>query len=112
MDHGSLYDLLRNETVVLDAEIIVPIIRDICKGVRFLHTATPQVIHQDLKGRLESRVVSQIYTRVRQAHREFLSLSNSGQHTCGFPLSRQGRRLRALTKERTRSCWFSLLDGA
>lgn len=52
MEHGSLYDLLRNETMVLEAEIIVPIVRDITKGIRFLHSSTPQVIHQDLKGRL------------------------------------------------------------
>ena len=50
MDHGSLYDLLQNETVVLEGEQILPILKDISQGVRFLHSAKPQVLHGDLKG--------------------------------------------------------------
>lgn len=49
MEHGSLYDLLHNETMVIDGEILLPILRDVTQGVRFLHAANPQVIHGDLK---------------------------------------------------------------
>lgn len=49
MDHGSLYDLLHNDTYVLEGEVLLPILRDIAQGVRFLHASTPQVIHGDLK---------------------------------------------------------------
>lgn len=49
MDHGSLRDILHNETLAIDGEIILPILRDISQGMRFLHTADPQVIHGDLK---------------------------------------------------------------
>lgn len=49
MDHGSLYDLLHNETMALDGDILLPILGDISQGVRFLHSANPQVIHGDLK---------------------------------------------------------------
>lgn len=49
MDHGSLYDLLHNETMALDGDILLPILGDISQGVRFLHSADPQVIHGDLK---------------------------------------------------------------
>ena len=49
MDHGSLYDILHNKTMDLDGEIILPILRDIAQGVRFLHAADPQIIHSDLK---------------------------------------------------------------
>uniref|UniRef100_A0A7S1DAK1 Guanylate cyclase n=1 Tax=Cyclophora tenuis TaxID=216820 RepID=A0A7S1DAK1_CYCTE len=49
MDHGSLYDLLHNDSVVIDGELVLPILRDIAQGVRFLHAANPQVIHGDLK---------------------------------------------------------------
>ncbi|KAL3909213.1 MAG: hypothetical protein SGARI_002712 [Bacillariaceae sp.] len=49
MTHGSLYDLLHNETIQLDGEQILPILRDITSGLRFLHAANPQVIHGDLK---------------------------------------------------------------
>lgn len=49
MEHGSLYDLLHNETMVVEGEILLPILRDISQGMRFLHAADPQVIHGDLK---------------------------------------------------------------
>lgn len=49
MDHGSLYDILHNETIPIDGHILLPILRDIAQGVRFLHAADPCVIHGDLK---------------------------------------------------------------
>ena len=49
MDHGSLYDILHNETMVIEGEIMLPILRDISQGMRFLHSADPKVIHGDLK---------------------------------------------------------------
>ena len=49
MDHGSLYDILHNETMLIEGEQILPILRDIAQGLRFLHAAKPQVIHGDLK---------------------------------------------------------------
>ena len=45
MEHGSLYDILHNETMVIEGELLLPILRDISQGVRFEHSATPQVIH-------------------------------------------------------------------
>jgi len=49
MDYGSLYDILHNETVSLDGDLILPILRDVAQGVRFLHAADPQIIHGDIK---------------------------------------------------------------
>ena len=49
MDHGSLYDILHNDTMVLEGELLLPIIRDISLGMRFLHASNPQVVHGDLK---------------------------------------------------------------
>ena len=49
MSHGSLYDLLHNETVPLDADIVLPIISDVISGLSFLHAASPPVTHNDLK---------------------------------------------------------------
>jgi class 3 adenylate cyclase len=48
-EHGSLYDLLHNETIFIEGNLILPILRDVSQGVRFLHSADPQVIHGDLK---------------------------------------------------------------
>ena len=45
MDYGSLHDLLKNNTMAIDGEIILPILRDISQGVRFLHSAVPHVVH-------------------------------------------------------------------
>jgi guanylate cyclase len=49
MDHGSLHDLLHNLTLRLDGDLVLPILRDIAQGLRFLHAAHPQVVHGDLK---------------------------------------------------------------
>lgn len=49
MDHGSLFDLLHNETLVIEGDLVLPILRDISQGMRFLHAANPLVIHGDLK---------------------------------------------------------------
>ncbi|KAL9190468.1 hypothetical protein ACHAXT_007679 [Thalassiosira profunda] len=49
MSRGSLYDLLHNSTMVFEADIVLSILRDVAQGMRFLHSATPQIIHGDLK---------------------------------------------------------------
>ena len=47
--HGSLYDILHNQTASVDGDFLLPVLRDISQGVRFLHAASPQLIHSDLK---------------------------------------------------------------
>lgn len=49
MDHGSLYDLLHNETMVLEGDLLLQNLCDISQGIRFIHSADPQVLHGDLK---------------------------------------------------------------
>ena len=49
VEHGSLFDILHNETMILDAEIILPILQDMTQGMRFLHSSQPQVVHGHLK---------------------------------------------------------------
>lgn len=49
MANGSLYDLLHNDTLQLDSELVLPMLRDILQGMRFLHAATVPIIHGDLK---------------------------------------------------------------
>lgn len=46
---GSLQEVLSNPTMVLEAELILSILKDIASGVRFLHSSKPPVIHGDLK---------------------------------------------------------------
>ncbi|CAB9500762.1 activated protein kinase catalytic subunit alpha-1 [Seminavis robusta] len=47
MEHGSLYDLLQNETLVMEEELRIALMADVTQGMRFLHAAN--VIHGDLK---------------------------------------------------------------
>jgi serine/threonine protein kinase/ABC-type phosphate/phosphonate transport system substrate-binding protein len=49
MKHGSLFDVLQDDSIVLKPEQILAILQDVAQGLRFLHSATPQVIHGDLK---------------------------------------------------------------
>ena len=45
MDYGSLYDLLHNDSMAIEGEIILPILKDIAQGLRFLHSADPLIVH-------------------------------------------------------------------
>ncbi len=51
MEYGSLYDLLRNDTLTLSGEIILQIVRDIAQGIQFLHASKPPILHGDLKAK-------------------------------------------------------------
>eukprot|EP00980_Cylindrotheca_fusiformis_P024979 scaffold12839_cov119-Cylindrotheca_fusiformis.AAC.5 len=58
MDHGSLYDVLHNNTMQLESILLLHIIQDIAQGMRFLHSAIPQVIHGDLKSvRMQANIL-------------------------------------------------------
>mmetsp|Transcript_25845 Transcript_25845/g.59460 ORF Transcript_25845/g.59460 Transcript_25845/m.59460 type:complete len:83 (-) Transcript_25845:2530-2778(-) len=46
---GSLYDVLHNKTMEIDGELILPLLREISQGIRFLHSAETPIIHGDLK---------------------------------------------------------------
>ena len=43
MDFGSLWDLLHNPTFPLRAKSALRVLRDVAQGMRFLHSAEPQV---------------------------------------------------------------------
>lgn len=38
MDHGSLYDLIHNDTMVMEGEIVLSIMRDVIQGILYLHS--------------------------------------------------------------------------
>eukprot|EP00980_Cylindrotheca_fusiformis_P009419 scaffold2058_cov115-Cylindrotheca_fusiformis.AAC.12 len=49
MDHGSLYDVLHNETMYIESNLLLHILQDVSQGMRFLHSSIPQVVHCDIK---------------------------------------------------------------
>ena len=50
MAHGSPYNLLHNETlVVIEEDVLLPILCGISQEVWFLHQAIPQIVHDNLK---------------------------------------------------------------
>eukprot|EP00980_Cylindrotheca_fusiformis_P017256 scaffold5338_cov112-Cylindrotheca_fusiformis.AAC.3 len=49
MDHGSLCDVLHNETMHIESNLLLHILQDVSQGMRFLHSSIPQVIHCDIK---------------------------------------------------------------
>lgn len=49
MEHGTLWDLLHNETVDFEGDLVLSILSDITQGIQFLHNMKPQVIHGDIK---------------------------------------------------------------
>ncbi|CAB9524010.1 activated protein kinase catalytic subunit alpha-1 [Seminavis robusta] len=51
MENGSLYDLLRNDTMYTGGEVIMQICRDVAQGLRFLHASKPPIMHGDMKAK-------------------------------------------------------------
>mgnify|MGYP003874633657 CR=1 FL=1 len=39
-----MYNMLHNETVAIEGELLLPILRDISQSVRFLHAADPSMV--------------------------------------------------------------------
>ena len=67
MHHGSLYDILHNDTMILEGAMLLQILRDISQGCRFLHAIDPPVIHRDLAAKnilVDNRYVSGLRTRL------------------------------------------------
>ncbi|EKX55051.1 hypothetical protein GUITHDRAFT_62967, partial [Guillardia theta CCMP2712] len=80
MENGSLYELLRNETVELQGDLILPMLCDVTQGIHFLHAANPPIIHGDIKSH---NVL--VDSRFRAKIADFgLSTKKSGP--CGTPL--------------------------
>ena len=49
MQRGSLYGILHNYTNVLDWELVLRMLADTARGMTYLHTCKPPVVHRDLK---------------------------------------------------------------
>ena len=49
LEHGSLYDFLRNDKLPTPDMFLLPIVKDIVSGMRYIHNLRPAVIHGDLK---------------------------------------------------------------
>jgi AP2-associated kinase len=49
-EEGSLFDLMmKHETTKLNEKQIIFIMREVCEGVKALHTCEPPIVHRDLK---------------------------------------------------------------
>lgn len=48
-DNGNLCDLIMNDTFELEPDLIMSILHDVVKGMRFLHAAVPAIVHGDLR---------------------------------------------------------------
>merc|ERR1712048_354860 len=89
MDHGSLHDLLHNVSVALEGELVVPMLRDIVQGVRFLHAAKPKaIVHGDLKAQ---NVLVDVKFRAKVADFGLSDKQRSG--ACGTPFWMAPERL-------------------
>jgi hypothetical protein len=116
MDHGSLYDLLHNETVELDAEVSLPILRDIARGLRFLHAADPCIVHGDLKAQNVRAPVRWPAPRARGPQRGPArgapALTGRAAGAGRLKVQRQGCGLWADAEAPARGGRDALLDGA
>ena len=49
MSRGSLYEILHNPMIVLEWPLLLRMLADTARGMTYLHTCKPPVIHRDLK---------------------------------------------------------------
>jgi hypothetical protein len=61
MEFGSLYDLLHNESVVLEGEVLLPILGDVAQGMRYEapHTCLPTPASPHTKHIFQQRLLMQ-----------------------------------------------------
>ena len=45
LEHGSLRDLLRNQSVPVDGELALQLLHDVAQGMRYLHGWSPPIVH-------------------------------------------------------------------
>ena len=71
MQYGSLYDMLRNETLALDDDMVPDILHDITQGMNYLQTQNPPILHRFLSSTnvlldhtLTAKVADAAYPRV------------------------------------------------
>jgi guanylate cyclase len=103
MQLGSLYDLLHNKSMVLEDELVLQILRDIVQGLRFLHTATPKIVHGDLKAQ-NVMVDSKFHAKVA----DFGLSQKSQSQRCGTPFWMAPELLRGETSNTSSSDMYSL----
>ena len=90
MPLGSLYNLLRNQTITLEGNDILQIVLDIVRGMSFLHANKPMILHTDLKSvkvlvtdRFEAKISGFGLPKINKPERE------SGILQCTFRFSVQ-----------------------
>lgn len=49
MEHGSLRDILSNDTFALSSDMLLPMLQDISRGLTYLHSFSSPIVHGDLK---------------------------------------------------------------
>ncbi len=74
-----MYDLLHNDTLALDADIVLPIMYDVVNGMAFLHAASPPVLHNDLKA---ANILVDVHFRAKISD---FGLSQKSRVTGGAP---------------------------
>jgi len=104
MELGSLYELLQNSSMVLEGETMLPMLQDICSGVRFLHSAKPPIVHGDIKSqnvlvdaRFRAKVADFGLTTTRTGHQKGATV------VTGTPLWMAPELLRKETENTTES---------
>jgi len=49
MERGSLFSILADDTIILEWPLILTMLEDAARGMVYLHTCQPPIIHRDLK---------------------------------------------------------------
>jgi serine/threonine protein kinase len=115
-EYGSLYDLLRNETMYAGGEIILQIVRDIAQGLRYLHASKPPILHGDLKAKnilVDSRFRAKVCTTVVLQCKSLPVLVEIEYLTVNFSLTRlPGWRLWFEYQEEAWIVRYPILDGS
>ena len=107
MEYGSLYDLLRNETMTAGGEIILQIVRDIVQGIQFLHASKPAILHGDLKAK-NILVDSRFRAKVADFGFAHVKTQKASDPLRGTPFYMAPEYLRRRTEYTTRCDIYSL----
>lgn len=87
-ERGSLYDVLKDDTVKMDWWMAFTMLEEVVKGIKCLHDHDPVIMHRDLKVNISLRPFATVFIDLIVQTLNVLVTENYHCKLCDFGLAR------------------------